>query len=99
MWMRGLGTRGEAELWLKALLCSFDQRDQKLADGNTKTKLRPIALLETPRKLIESIAVHLVVDHIVALMQTRQVGFRVQDGAEAVIGAVRRFLKDRQTGY
>ena len=45
--------------------------------------------------LIESIAFHLVVDHIVALMQTRQVGFRVQDGAEAMIGAVRRFLKDR----
>ena len=41
-------------------------------------KLRPIA---------ESIAIHQVAGH-------RQAGFRVQDGAEARIGAVRRPLKD-----
>ena len=43
-------------------------------------------------KFIESIAVDQVAGHI---------GFMVQDGAEAMIGAVRRLLRDRrqQTGY
>ena len=62
-------------------------------DGTTKTKTRPIALLETPMKLIESVSVDQHADHIIALMQEPQVGFRVRDGAEAMIGAVRRFLK------
>ena len=52
------------------------------ADVATKTTLRPIALLEILLKLIDSIAVDQIADHIFAL--------RVQDGAEAMIGAVRR---------
>ena len=63
----------------------FHERDQTNADGITKTKLRPIALLATPMKFIESIAVDQVAGHI---------GFRVQVGAEAMIGAVGRLLKD-----
>ena len=62
----------------------FHEREQKNSDG-TKTKLRPIALLATPMKFIESIAVDQVAGHI---------GFRVQFGAEAMIGAVGRLLKD-----
>ena len=48
-------------------------------------------------KLIESVAVDQVADLIVALMWTRQVGFSVQDGAQAMIAAVRRQLKDGET--
>ena len=44
-------------------------------DVNNKD-LRPIALLETPLKVIESIDVDQHAVHIVALMQLRQVGFR-----------------------
>ena len=46
-----------------------DQREQKI---------RPIALLETPLKLIQSVAVDQHADHIIALMQEQQVGFRVR---------------------
>ena len=63
-------------------------------DGSKRTKLRPIALLETLLKLIESVAVCQHSDHIIALMQEQQVGlFRDRDGAEAMINAVRKFLK------
>ena len=63
-------------------------------DGSKKTKLRPIALLETHLKLIESVAVDQHADHIIALMQEQQVEFRVRDGAGAMINAVREFMKD-----
>ena len=46
-------------------------------------------------KLIDSIAVDHVVGNINALMQTRQAGLRVRDGAEAMIEAVRELKKDR----
>ena len=49
-------------------------------DGTTKVKLRQKALLdllEGPMKLIESIAVDQAADHLMTLMQTQQVGFRV----------------------
>ena len=45
-------------------------------------------------KPLESIAVDQVVDHMVTLMQIQQVGFRVSDVAEAMIGVVRRLLMD-----
>ena len=44
--------------------------------------------------MIESVAVDQDADRIVALMQEQQVGFRVRDGVEAMISAVRRFLKN-----
>ena len=62
-------------------------------DGRTQTNPRPMALVETPLKLIESVAVDQHADHIVALMQEQQVGFRIRDGAEAMISAVRNFLQ------
>ena len=43
--------------------------------------------------LIESVSVDQHADHIIALTQDPQVGFRVRDGVEAMIGAVRRFQK------
>ena len=46
-------------------------------------------------KLIESVAADQHADHIIALMQEQQVGFRVRDGAEAMANAVRKFLKKR----
>ena len=58
-----------------------------------RTKFGPIALLDTPLKLIESVAVDQHADHIIALMQEQQV-VRVRDGAEAMINAVRKFLKN-----
>ena len=56
MWMTGLATKSEAQLWLKVDIVPLI-KDTKNVDGTTKTKLRPIALLETPMKLIKSIAV------------------------------------------
>ena len=73
--------------------CSADKSGGQ--PGRIKeTRLRPIALLETPLKLIESVAVDQHADHIIALMQEQQVGFRVSDGAEAMINAVRKFMKN-----
>ena len=66
-------------------------------DGSKRTKLSTIALLETPLKLIESVAVDQHADHIIALVQEQQVGFRVRDVAEAMINAVRKFLKKNDT--
>ena len=63
-------------------------------DGSKRTKLRPVALLVTPLKLIESVAVDQHADHNIAL-QEQQVGFRVRDGAGAMVNAVRKFLKKR----
>ena len=63
-------------------------------DGTTKVTLRPIALLKTPMELTESIAVDQAGDHLVTLLQTQEVGIRVTDGAEAMIGAVRRLFCD-----
>ena len=51
-------------------------------DGSKRTKLRPIALVETHLKLIESVAVDQHVDRIIALMQEQEVGFRVRDGSD-----------------
>ena len=65
-------------------------------DGSSKTKLSPFSPLETSLKLIESAAVDQHADHIMALTLDHQVEFRVRDGAEAMISAVRNFL-DRET--
>ena len=62
-------------------------------DGTTKSKLRPVALLETVLKLVESVVVDQRADHSVTQLQARQVGYRVTDGAEPTIGAVRQILK------
>ena len=59
-----------------------------------RRKLRPTALLETPLKLTESVAVDQHANHIIALTQEQQVEFRVRDGAEAMVSAVRQFMKN-----
>ena len=68
VWMLGLANRTEAQLWLKA---SFVPPTKEIGnpDGTKKTKLRPIALLETPLKVVESVAFDQDADHIIALMQ------------------------------
>ena len=86
MWMRGLATKEQAELWLQAVIVPLF-KEIKNADRTTKTKPRVIALLATPMKLIESIAVDQVAYHLIALMQTRQVGFRVPGGGYRMIEA------------
>ena len=58
--------------------------------GTLKAKLRPVALLETPLKLIEFIAVDQHADHTVSQQQNRQVGLRGRHGSEATVRAVRR---------
>ena len=49
--------------------------------------------LETPLKLIESVAADQHADHIIALMQEQQVEFRVKERAEAMNSAVRNSWK------
>ena len=73
--------------------CSADKRGWTTRTDQ-REQLRPIALLETPLQLIKSVAVDQHADHITALMQEQQVEFRVRDGAEAMINAVRKFLKN-----
>ena len=93
----GLAKKAETQLWLRANIVPLI-REVDNPDGSKKTKLRPIALLETPLKLIESVAVDQHSGHIIALMQEQQVGFGVRSGAEAMISAVRKFLEnDRQS--
>ena len=79
--------RAGTQPWLRAnivpLIREVDNRD-----GSKETKLRLTALLKTPLKLSESVAVDQHAARIIALMQEEQVGFRVRDGAEALIGAV-----------
>ena len=90
MWMRGLPTRDEAELWLKAGIVPLIKKDPK------KRIRDHVYEAETDRKpmnLTEPVAVDQVADHIVALMQSTQVGLRVQDVAEGMIGAVKRQLE------
>ena len=87
MWMMEKANRAETQLWLRASIVPLI-REVDNPDGSKKTKLRPIVLLETLLKLIESVAVDQQADHIIALMQEQQVGFRVRDGAEAMINAV-----------
>ena len=87
----GKANRAEAQLWLKTNSVPLI-REVDNPDGSKKTKLRPIALLVTPLKLIESVVVDQHADHINALVQEQQVGFRVRDGREAMINAVRRRL-------
>ena len=93
MWMMGLANKDETRLWLRANIVPLI-REVDNPDGSKRTKLRPTAPLETPLKLIESVAVDQHTDHIIALMQEEQVGFRVRDGAEAMINAVRKFCKE-----
>ena len=70
MWTLGLANKDEAQLWFPLI------REVDNPNGSTKSKLRPIAHLETPLKLI--VAVHQHADHIIALMQEQQVGFQGQ---------------------
>ena len=83
-WMIGLANKTEAQLWLRTNIVPLT-REVDNPDESKRKKLRPIALLETPLKLIASVAVDQHADHIIALMQEQQVGFRVRDGAEAMI--------------
>ena len=92
MWMMGLANPTESQLWLRANIVPL-MKEVENPDGTKKTKLRPIALLETPLKLIESVAVDQQADTMIALMQEQQVGFRVSAGAEAMIHAVRKVLR------
>ena len=92
-WTKGLADESEAALWLEADIHPLVTGTMN-EDGTTEVKPRPRAPLETPMKLIQLIAVDQAVDHLVTLMQTRQVGFRVMSGARAMIGAVRKFLSD-----
>ena len=64
----GLANKAETQLWLRANIVPLI-REVNNQDGSKKTKLRPIALLETHLKLIESVAVGQHADHIIALMQ------------------------------
>ena len=73
----GIAHKFEAQRWLKAHVV-FLVKEILNPHCTMKLKVRPIALTETPLKLTESVAV--------------QVEFRVRDGAEAMIGAVRSFL-------
>ena len=90
--MMGLANPTESQLWLRANIVPL-MKEVENPDGTKKTKLRPIALLETPLKLIESVAVDQQADTMIALMQEQQVGFRVSAGAEAMIHAVRKVLR------
>ena len=92
MWMMGLANPTESQLWLRANIVPLTKEVEN-PDGSKKVKIRPIALLETPLKLIESVAVDQQADTMIALMQEQQVGFRVRDGAEAMIHAVRKVLR------
>ena len=92
MWMMGLPNPTESQLWLRANIVPL-MKEVENPDGSKKTKIRPIALLEIPLKLIESVAVDQQADTMIALMQEQQVGFRVRDGAEATIHAVRKVLR------
>ena len=81
MWVMGLANKDETRLWLRANIVPLT-REVDDPDGSKRTKLRPIALLETLLKLIESVAVDQHADHIIALMQEQQVRLRVRDGAQ-----------------
>ena len=89
-WTLGLANKDEAQLWLGATIVPLI-REVDNPDGSTKSKLRPVAHLETPLKL--KVAVHKHADHIIALMQEQQWDFRVRDGAEAMISAASNFQK------
>ena len=93
MWMMDKANKAETQLWLRANIFPLI-REVRNPDGSKKTKLRPIALLETHLKMIESVADGQHADHMIALMQAQQVGFKVRDGAEAMISAVREHLKN-----
>ena len=69
-------------------------KEIKTADGTMKTKLRPIALHDTPMKLIESTAFAQVADRIIAPMQTRH-GAAVQKNVDARVSqSVEQTLDD-----
>ena len=92
MWMMGLANPTESQLWLRANIVPLTKEIEN-PDGSKKMKIRPIALLETPLKLIESVAVDQQADTMIALVQEQQVGFRVRDGGEAMIHAIRKVLR------
>ena len=85
--INSMANKAETRLWLRANIVPL-KREVGNQDGSKRTTL------ETLLKLIESVAVDQHADHIIALMQEQQVGFRVRDGAEAMINAVRKFLKN-----
>ena len=47
MWMMGVANKVETRLWLRAKIVPLIREVDNL-DGSKRTKLRPIALLETP---------------------------------------------------
>ena len=73
--------------------CSADKRGGQ-PGRNKENKITTDALLETLLELIETVAVDQHAGHIIAPMQEQQVGFRVRDGAVAMISAVRKFLRN-----
>ena len=67
-WTNWQPYESEAEIWFKpdtVLLVKETMNE----DGTTKIKLRPVAPLETPMKLVVSIAVGQAADHMVTSMQ------------------------------
>ena len=69
MWTMVKANRAETQLWLRANIVPLF-REVDNPDGSKKTKPRPIELLETLPKLIESADQH--ADHVVELMQEQQ---------------------------
>ena len=81
MWTLGLTNKDKAPLWLRASVVPLVREVDN-----------PIALVETPKKLMESVAVDQHADRITALMQ---VGFRVGDGTEATIQCRQKIPEER----
>ena len=73
-WTKRLPSESEAKLWLKADIVPLVEETTN-EDGSSKVKLRPVAPLETPMALRESIAVDQAAGHLVTWMQTPHVWF------------------------
>lgn len=95
LWAKGNITEDVAELWTAAIVVPVDCGQAKVGpDEAPRRKLRPIACAEAPLKLAEGVLIDGMLPELARVLEPRQVGCGMADGAGIVVSLVRSWAAD-----
>ena len=95
LWAKGNITSEVAELWTAAIVVPVDRGQAKVGPVEApRRKLRPIACAEAPVKLAEGTLIDGMLPELARVVEPRQVGCGMADGAGIVVSLVRSWAAD-----
>ena len=94
MWIAGSVSAPTAELWTAAVICPVDCGETLDDQGQSKRKLRPIAMAEALLKFAEGLAVDAALPQLTAFLEPTQLGVATPDGSPVIIRAIRSWAAD-----